>query len=184
MLTPVDATSSFSGFKVLACRLSAADRIPDKPGVYAFYRQLVFSPQDPAASLKRLVGSINHKPYCEIELPWRITIDLLSRPANLESTMASAIERREEAHIMQLVETLFKFSILTRPWYVGSTSNLRRRFKEHLETGFLRMMEKELYGLQREDFLFLAYPTRADITDDLESLFIQLGNPLFNIQRK
>lgn len=184
MLTPAEATSEFSEFKVFSCRPSVSDLIPARPGVYAFYRKLSFSPKDPTRTLNWLVGSINRKPHCEFDLPRRITVDLLSRPANLEHSTAGKLEIQDKDYLGDLARTLFAFSIFTRPWYVGSTSNLRRRFREHLDTGFVQFMEEDPSGLDREDFLFLAYPTRASLTDDLESLFIQLGNPLFNMQRR
>ena len=184
MLAPAECTGYFSALGVFACRPSVVDLLPERPGVYAFYRSLHFDSHDGISSLRHLISTTSRKVSFEPNLPWEIRIDFLSTPGKVNEETVRKISTGGKAYIQELCSALFRFSILTRPWYVGATSNLRRRFGDHLDSGFIKMIEEGPRALDRNDFLFLSVPMEAHLTDDLESLFIQLGNPIYNVQRR
>ncbi|WP_416212049.1 GIY-YIG nuclease family protein [Nostoc sp. ChiVER01] len=73
-------------------------------------------------------------------------------------------------------------SILQCPDYIGTASNLRDRFIQHLERddGFF---SKYANIRPNDEFLFVCLPCPKNISRELESLLIQLCQPKFNTQR-
>jgi hypothetical protein len=164
------------------------DKIPDVPGVYAWFYPLRVLTEDPYKFIQEVNlilnydSSVNGKPSKKalVEFQWEtIDIDLgiNSKKPNLGDCLKiwqKAVESKVKFD--QLRRTIMKASIFMPPLYVGKTVHLRKRCLEHIKgkdgandfnkryCNFARM--NEINSDKVEDLLFVCIGTREETIDE------------------
>ncbi|MEB3149713.1 MAG: GIY-YIG nuclease family protein [Sphaerospermopsis sp.] len=174
----------FKNFIVATATISALYDIPDKPGVYAFYHAFDFAENNLLEDINnRISNTVFKTKFIEDSNRKKFIIDTCGTPVTLSGNINNYINSismpKDRREIKKLLLTC---SIFQCPDYIGRTSNLQTRFKQHLENddGFFKR-----YGNSRpqDEFLFICFPCPGNLTRELESLLIQLCKPKFNTQR-
>lgn len=174
----------FSNFTVVTATTSAIDYLPEKPGIYAFYHAFDFLEADIASGIDdRLQNTVFKTKFYEENDKRRFIIDTCGESVSLSVSMRQFIDAVSHPADRKLLRRyLMSCSILQRPDYIGTATDIRSRFVQHLDRqdGFFAK-----YGNARpqDEFLFLCYPCPKNISRQLESLLIQLCQPKFNTQR-
>ncbi|WP_013323148.1 GIY-YIG nuclease family protein [Gloeothece verrucosa] len=174
----------FKNFTVVTATRSAADYLPEKSGVYAFYHAFDFLEDDLFSQINtRLQNTVFRTKFSEENNKSKFIIDTCGESVGLSPKMAQfikAVSQPKERRILK--NLLISCSLFQSPDYIGTASNLRDRFVQHLERedGFFSK-----YGNSRlnDEFLFVSFPCPKNIARELESLLIQLCQPKFNTQR-
>jgi len=174
----------FKNFTVVTATISAANYLSEKSGIYAFYHALDFSENNLYEDLdNRLKNTVFKTRFSEEDNKSKFIVDTCGESVGLSQKMEQfikAVSQPKERRILK--EFLISCSILQRPDYIGTASNLRDRFVQHLDRddGFFSR-----YGNSRpkDEFLFVCLPCPKNISRELESLLIQLCQPKFNTQR-
>jgi hypothetical protein len=174
----------FKNFTVVTATISAVDELPETSGVYAFYHAFDFLEANLAKHIDVRVKSTVFKPkFSEEDNRTKFIVDTRGESVGLSQHMSRFVEAVSKPKERRMLKNLLiSCSILQRPDYIGTASNLRDRFIQHLdrEDGFFSR-----YGDSRpnEEFLFVCFPCPKNISRELESLLIQLCQPKFNTQR-
>lgn len=190
----------------LACLRGATaicDRIPAQPGVYAFFK--TFSPPEPESSDAEAFASylINQAtaPHC-LPRDGRIKplygVRLSSRKTVSATKRQQLIRKCASPHFRVAVATALKYSLFfEQPLYVGKSSCLRKRIRQHLAAeSALRsrfkkvgidIFQSRLICLQLATLDQPAEGSETDLPDDsgespLEEILSKLFHPLF-VQR-
>lgn len=174
----------FKNFTVVTATTSATDDLPETSGVYAFYHAFDFVESNLSKNIDARVKNTVFKPkFSEEDNRTKFIVDTRGESVGLSQKMNQFIETvslPKERRILK--NLLISCSIFQRPDYIGTASNLKDRFIQHLERddGFFSK-----YGEARpnEEFLFVYFPCPKNISRELESLLIQLCQPKFNTQR-
>lgn len=174
----------FKNFTVVTSTISAADYLPEKSGIYAFYHAFDFLENNLSDSIdSRLKNTVFKTTFSETDNRSKFIVNTCGESVGLSQKMEQfikAVSLPKERRILK--NLLVSCSILQRPDYIGTAINLRVRFIQHLERedGFFSR-----YGNSRpcDEFLFVCFPCPKNISRELESLLIQLCQPKFNTQR-
>jgi excinuclease UvrABC nuclease subunit len=174
----------FKNFTVVTATVSAIDDLPKTSGVYAFYHAFDFLETSLSNDIDARVKKTVFKPkFSQEDNRTKFIVDTRGESVGLSRHMGQFIEAVSQPKERRMLKNLLIYcSILQRPDYIGTASNLRNRFIQHLETdnGFFSK-----YGESRsnDEFLFVCFPCPKNISSELESLLIQLCQPRFNTQR-
>jgi hypothetical protein len=173
----------FNKFTVVTATISAADYLPEKSGIYAFYHAFDFLENNLCDGVEnRLKNTVFKTKFSEKDNRSKFIVDTCGESVGLSQKMEQfikAVSLPKDRRMLK--ELLLSCSILQRPDYIGTATNLRDRFIQHLdrEDGFFSK-----YGNSRphDEFLFVCLPCPKNISRELESLLIQLCQPKFNTQ--
>lgn len=174
----------FKNFTVVTATASAIDELPETSGVYAFYHAFDFLESNLSKDIDARVKNTVFKPkFSEEDNRTKFIVDTCGESVGLSQKMNRFIEDVSQPRDRRILRNfLISCSILQRPDYIGTATNLRDRFVQHLdrEDGFFSK-----YGEARpnDEFLFICFPCPKSISRQLESLLIQLCQPKFNTQR-
>ncbi len=174
----------FKNFTVVTATISAADYLPENSGVYAFYHAFDFLEHDLSSHIgTRLQNTVFKTKFSETDNRSKFIVDTCGESVCLSRKMDQFIKDVSQPKERRILKNLLiSCSILQRPDYIGTASNLRDRFIQHLERddGFFSK-----YGNSRpnDEFLFVCLLCPKNISRELESLLIQLCQPKFNTQR-
>jgi len=174
----------FENFTVVTATISAAVYVPETAGVYALYHAFDFFENQFADYIDtRLKKTVFKTKFSEQDNKGKFIIDTCGEPVGLSNKMERFIKAVSQPKERRMLKNLLiSCSILQRPDYIGTATNLRARFIQHLERddGFFSK-----YGNSRasDEFLFICLPCPKNIAGELESLLIQLCQPKFNTQR-
>lgn len=174
----------FKNFTVVTATISAADDLPEKSGIYAFYHAFDFLENKLSDGVdNRLKNTVFKTKFSEKDNRSKFIVDTCGESVGLSQKMGQFIQAVSQPKERRILKSLLiSCSIFQRPDYIGTASNLRDRFIQHLDRddGFLSR-----YGNSRapDEFLFVCLPCPKNISRELESLLIQLCQPKFNTQR-
>lgn len=174
----------FKNFTVVTATISAGDYLPETSGIYAFYHAFDFLENNLSDHIDtRIKNTVFKTKFYETDDRSKFIVDICGESVGLSPKMEQfikAVSLPKERRMLK--NLLISCSILQRPDYIGTASNLKDRFIQHLERddGFFSK-----YGNLRpnDEFLFVCFPCPKNIYRELESLLIQLCQPKFNTQR-
>ena len=174
----------FKNFTVVTATISAADYIPETSGIYALYHAFDFLENKLSDHIDtRMKNTVFKTKFSEKDNRSKFIVDTCGESVGLSQKMdqfIKAVSQPKERRILK--NLLISCSILQRPDYIGTASNLRDRFIQHLDRddGFF---SKYASLRANDEFLFVCLPCPKNISRELESLLIQLCQPKFNTQR-
>jgi predicted GIY-YIG superfamily endonuclease len=174
----------FKNFTVVTATQSAVDYLPDRSGIYAIYHAFDFMDNNLVGDIdERIQSTVFKSKFYEEANRTKFIVDMCAEPARLSASMGNFIEAvslPKDRRILK--QSLLYCSILQRPDYIGTSTNLKNRFTQHLEKddGFF---SKYVESLPSDQFLFVCFPCSQNHARELESLLIQLCQPKFNTQR-
>ncbi|GBE95136.1 hypothetical protein NCWK1_4918 [Nostoc cycadae WK-1] len=174
----------FNNFKVVTATISAADYLPEVPGIYALYHAFDFLENKLFEHIDtRMKSTVFKTRFAEIDNRSKFIVDICGESVGLSQKMElfiKAVSKPQERRLLK--NLLISCSLFQRPDYIGTASNLRDRFIQHLERddGFF---SKYANLISNDEFLFVCLPCPKNISRELESLLIQLCQPKFNTQR-
>lgn len=172
------------------------EKIPDGPGVYAWFYPLRIITKDPYQFIREVNLILNYDSYINgkpsknglVEFKWE-TIDFNLEVNFKEPNLDSFLEiwqnaTESESSFDQLRRVIMKASIFMPPLYVGKTIQLRRRSLEHItcndgknsfNSRYNNFARKNTMKFDRvEDLLFVCIrtieETNGESQDDIEDL--------------
>jgi GIY-YIG catalytic domain len=174
----------FKNFTVVTATISAIDELPEKPGIYVFYHAFDFLENNLSNNIDDRIKNTSFKPkFSEDDTKTKFIVDTRGEPIRLSQSMSQFLDEISQPKDRRILKSLLiSCSIFQRPDYIGTASNLKNRFIQHLERddGFFSRYRKER---PTDEFLFVYCPCPKNISRQLESLLIQLCQPKFNTQR-
>ncbi|MBD2042172.1 GIY-YIG nuclease family protein [Microcoleus sp. FACHB-672] len=174
----------FKNFIVVTATLSSADSLPVDAGIYALYHAFDFSENELSEQIDaRIKQTVFKTKFSEEDNRSKFIVNTCGESVGLSEKMEVFIKAVSEPKERRMLKKLLiSSSILQRPDYIGTASNLRERFVQHLERddGFF---SKYASLRHKDEFLFVCLPCPINISRELESLLIQLCQPKFNTQR-
>jgi len=111
-------------------------RVPEAPGVYAWYRDVKIDPSSPEALFQSLIAEIESPKFLPRTSSIPPVYEVSIRSLTTMSNGKKALLRREledpsfRAQLLTAISTAIMFQA---PLYIGKTKNLRRRVKQHLK---------------------------------------------------
>ena len=174
----------FKNFTVVTATISAADYLPETSGIYALYHAFDFLENKLSDHIDtRMKNTVFKTKFSERDNRSKFIVDTCGESVGLSPRMdkfLKAVSQPKERRILK--NLLISCSILQCPDYIGTASNLRDRFIQHLDRddGFF---SKYANIRPNDEFLFVCLPCPKSISRELESLLIQLCQPKFNTQR-
>lgn len=181
----MDFSSLFAQCRAYGAQQSSIELAPAQPAVYAFYDLFRFGhdslPDDVDTFLTKH-GKV--KELDESELPVRLRIKLKGSGTRFKGEarrLWSALDPNQRPDICHALAFL---SFLNEPHYIGKTDNLRTRFRQHHDSGFLYKRKLDTPPRSPSEFLLVAYLcSTEDEARLLESILIQLINPFYCTQK-
>jgi hypothetical protein len=174
----------FKNFTVATSTMSAIEEIPEMAGIYAFYHAFDFSSENLVSDIdKRIQRTVFRTKFIEKDQKSKFIIDTRGEPAQLAGKVRNFVNQLSLPKDRRMLKgLLLSCSLLQRPSYIGTATNLRERFIDHLdrEDGFFSKYSS--VNLQ-DEYLFVCFPCQRDVARELESLLIQLCQPIHNSQR-
>lgn len=174
----------FKNFTVATATISASEYIPGKAGIYAFYHAFDFSSESLVSDIdKRIQRTVFKTKFTEKAQRSKFIIDTHGEPVQLTGKVRDFINELSLPIDRRMLNgLLLSCSLLQRPSYIGTAIDLRKRFVDHLERedGFFSKYSST--SLQ-DEYLFVCFPCQWKVARELESLLIQLCQPICNSQR-
>jgi hypothetical protein len=123
--------------EVVGGATAATERLPDAPGVYAFFRKIWISPESPVeqflASIETAISSrAAPDRQSRVGPMHRVTLECRSELSKkkVDDLAALAVSREFRAFLARVLQT---GSLLQAPLYVGKADSLQGRIRQHLE---------------------------------------------------
>jgi hypothetical protein len=126
----------FKNFTVVTATVSAIEDLPKTSGVYAFYHAFDFLETNLSDDIDTRVKKTVFKPkFSQEDNKTKFIVDTRGKSVGLSRHMGKFIEAVSQPKERRMLKNLLIYcSIFQRPEYIGTASNLRNRFIEHLET--------------------------------------------------
>ncbi|GFE72060.1 GIY-YIG nuclease family protein [Chroococcus sp. FPU101] len=174
----------FRNFIVVTATISAAYKLPETSGIYAFYHAFDFLEDNLSDDIDtRIKSTVFKTKFLEEDNKSKFIIDTCGESVCLSQRMSQFLKTVSQPKERRMLKNLLiSCSIFQRPDYIGTATNLRNRYVQHLERddGFF---SKYADLKANDEFLFVCLPCPKNISRELESLLIQLCQPKFNTQR-
>lgn len=185
----MDLSDLLTNCKVFTAEQSSVDAVERKPAVYGFFDLLRFKPASLPDDIDafrtkhaRIVKLQSRAPDNTPFLPEHIRIQFRGDPGRFKGEglqLARALDADGLSEVSRLVMFL---SFLNEPLYIGKTVDMRKRFMEHHDNGFLHFM-KESRQRHPGEFLLFAFFCPENYARLIESILIQIINPAFCDQK-
>jgi hypothetical protein len=170
--------------QVYTAAQSSIELIPSKQAaVYAFYELLSFSDGKLIDSIDEFVTHKGRRvALLEHEWPFRLSISFRGNPDRFKGEGRQLCTELDGGKVPTVRQMLLFLSFLNEPLYIGKTEDLRVRFRQHHDTGFLHEM-KSKFKRSPNEFLLFAFTCEPEYVRLLESVLIQVMRPPFCDQK-
>ncbi|SRR6266540_1922361 len=180
----MNLSDSLQNCRVYTAAQSSIELIPSKQAaVYAFYELLSFQDGKLIDGIDEFVTKNGRRVALrEDEWPFQLSISFRGNPDRFKGEGRQLCNDLDPAKAPMVRQMLLFLSFLSEPLYIGKTEDLRIRFRQHHDTGFLHEM-KSKHKRSPNEFLLFAFMCEPEYVRLLESVLLQVIRPPFCDQK-